>query len=523
MPLEVLTERITLNSRGAGENMQVLTEGDMIVPDVNPDIYQMFKNDEEVIIDRVKAEKGRINFSGRIVSSVLYYGRKTDRPISFMKTEFPIEDYISADGVTEETDADIMAEMIHSEYRMINDRKVNARFVCGIKASWTNSMDVNAVVSVKGENALQTKNATLSTGTVRERMTEEFVIRDELKLPPGKASIAEIIDADVKICNREMRMTGSGAQLKGDFKIWVMYIGDEENYPVESMEFTLPFNGNIEMQGVSDNAVSMARMMPVSLKTDVAADSNGEARVIDTEITVGTNVKVFEETKTEVLEDAYSLASPVEIDIFDTRCVELIGKNRAQGMFRGTVQTVNGQPAIMQIIKVWGNGGKARVTAGENAVTAEGTANVKVMYIAKDDNMPINIIESAIPYSQEIEINGVTPSSIVDALVETEDINFSLVSENEVDVRLTMSFDVAACTNKACTIITDIRESEDTKDIPLKGGAVIYTVKKGDMLWNIAKKYHTTVADIYELNKDKIEDPDLIYPGQRFLIIKKFV
>ena len=77
--------------------------------------------------------------------------------------------------------------------------------------------------------------------------------------------------------------------------------------------------------------------------------------------------------------------------------------------------------------------------------------------------------------------------------------------------------------SKVCTVITDIRECENSDDIPLKGGAVIYTVKKGDTLWNIAKKYHTTSADIYELNKDKIEDTDLIYPGQRFLIIKKFV
>jgi LysM repeat protein len=44
-----------------------------------------------------------------------------------------------------------------------------------------------------------------------------------------------------------------------------------------------------------------------------------------------------------------------------------------------------------------------------------------------------------------------------------------------------------------------------------------YTVKSGDCLWNIAKKYlgdGSRYNEIYELNKDKITNPNLIYPNQ---------
>ena len=139
MPLEAATEKITLNSRGSGENVQLLTEGDMIVPDINPDIYQILKADEDVVIDKVKTEQGRINFSGRLLVSVLYYGRKSDRQISFMKAEFSIEDYIVSDGITEDTDADIIPEIIHTDYRLINDRKINVKAVTGVKSTWSNS------------------------------------------------------------------------------------------------------------------------------------------------------------------------------------------------------------------------------------------------------------------------------------------------------------------------------------------------------------------------------------------------
>jgi len=44
-----------------------------------------------------------------------------------------------------------------------------------------------------------------------------------------------------------------------------------------------------------------------------------------------------------------------------------------------------------------------------------------------------------------------------------------------------------------------------------------YTVKSGDCLWNIAKKYlgdGGRYTEIYSLNKSKIKNPNLIYPGQ---------
>jgi nucleoid-associated protein YgaU len=48
-----------------------------------------------------------------------------------------------------------------------------------------------------------------------------------------------------------------------------------------------------------------------------------------------------------------------------------------------------------------------------------------------------------------------------------------------------------------------------------------YTVKRGDNLWNIAKRYNgkgSLWRKIYDANKSKIKKPDLIYPGQKFLI-----
>ena len=48
-----------------------------------------------------------------------------------------------------------------------------------------------------------------------------------------------------------------------------------------------------------------------------------------------------------------------------------------------------------------------------------------------------------------------------------------------------------------------------------------YTVKSGDSLSKIAKRYYGDANAwhrIYEANRDKIKNPDLIHPGQEFTI-----
>ena len=48
-----------------------------------------------------------------------------------------------------------------------------------------------------------------------------------------------------------------------------------------------------------------------------------------------------------------------------------------------------------------------------------------------------------------------------------------------------------------------------------------YTVVKGDCLWKIAKRFYgvgSKWTEIYNANKSKIKNPNLIYPGQVFVI-----
>ena len=45
-----------------------------------------------------------------------------------------------------------------------------------------------------------------------------------------------------------------------------------------------------------------------------------------------------------------------------------------------------------------------------------------------------------------------------------------------------------------------------------------YTVQSGDSLSKIGEKYNVSWQQIFEANRDKLDDPDKIYPGQELTI-----
>ena len=80
------------------------------------------------------------------------------------------------------------------------------------------------------------------------------------------------------------------------------------------------------------------------------------------------------------------------------------------------------------------------------------------------------------------------------------------------------------CGTKICDITfvdskaqAAIQQTRETTNAPAPASARSYTVVTGDCLWNIAKKFYgngSKYTVIANANKEKIKNPNLIYPGQ---------
>ena len=66
-------------------------------------------------------------------------------------------------------------------------------------------------------------------------------------------------------------------------------------------------------------------------------------------------------------------------------------------------------------------------------------------------------------------------------------------------------------------VVTRTVTTNNTAIVAAKPSGQNYTVKRGDCLWNIAKRFYgngSKYTTIYNANRDKIKNPNLIYPNQ---------
>jgi resuscitation-promoting factor RpfA len=86
-----------------------------------------------------------------------------------------------------------------------------------------------------------------------------------------------------------------------------------------------------------------------------------------------------------------------------------------------------------------------------------------------------------------------------------------VVAERLFDARGTQPWDAS----KACWQDKIGREAPRAAPAPAASGGETYVVRRGDTLGAIAAKHHTTVAKLFAANRNVIDNPDRIFPGER--------
>lgn len=111
--------------------------------------------------------------------------------------------------------------------------------------------------------------------------------------------------------------------------------------------------------------------------------------------------------------------------------------------------------------------------------------------------------------------------------IKSMNIDEEALEEGDLKISFTLS-EYKPYTSKTVKIIVNntnakpAQKKTNTKQRETKKTtSTTYIVKKGDCLWNIAKKYYgngSKYTKIYNANKSKIKNPSLIYPGQKLTI-----
>ena len=520
MENQLVREKIYLDQTIERESTQILLEGDIIVPDIKPDMSQILSTDAKVLVEKIDVSIDRVNFIGKLDLEVLYIAKGPDKPVFSMNVTAPIDDFINLDGVTRDMWVDAKAELANIEYKMLNDRKINYRAIINISVEAEYPEVREIIVNIENIPENQLLKSVLHLNKTVEHKLDHFSVKDQVTIPSSKPNIQEIIQSTAQIANKDIRIITGRVNISGELIVSTLFKGDSDDNLVEFIENEIPFNGSVDVSNVNDDMFADVALSVKDQYVQVRPDSDGENRVLDIEVSVNVILKVYNIQTIEILEDAYSIDQQLDIVKNMVYYPKLVCRNRNQTTIKEVIQLDNNCPDILQIFKVKGNVLLDDIKIIDDKIIAEGIIQAQMLYLAESDDTPLYSFSSVIPYRQVIETKGSTPDMSVNLDICIDHIAFNMLSKRETEVRFLLTFNTQVIEEKCVDVISDIEFKElEPGVLENMSSMTIYVVQPDDSLWKIAKRYNTGIDDLLAIND--IENPSKIYPGQKLLILKK--
>lgn len=515
--MDIKTTGIIANRLIGSESAQLMTDCE-VVADTKPAIDRVLKADGKIIIDSREAMEDRINYKGRFLCDVLYIS-KGDKGLYSISSEAPVNDFVEIKGAGQGMCSSLDCNVSNIDYSMINDRKVNVKAMADVKARVSEKTNIDAVTEIEDLPKEQQKFMNIYTTAVVLEKRDRFNVNEEVILPAAKLPVNEVLSVDTNIVNPEFIPQQDSVNVRGDISVTMLYTAKEGSLP-EVYEFDIPFEGNIDAEGAAEGMGVNGTFFVENAYYDIDENEEGENRIINMEVTVGTEFEVTESAENEILEDAYSVNNEIKMDSVNI-CTNIeICRNKSQYPVKEVLTLDDEAPDMLQIFKTGGKPYIDDVKIYDNRVVIDGVINADIMYVTGDDAMPVYNFRGVIPFSQTVEARGAKEGMMADVSSNIAHIGFNMLSDREVEVRCALNTNTVV-SNEVCYTVPVSAEilPVDEEILNKLPGMVIYVVQKGDTLWKLAKRFNSTVEDIAEINN--IENPDLIYPGQKFIILKK--
>lgn len=516
MPLTLEKETTEMNWKTpmGKQATQILLEGDMIVPDSKPDLQEILRCEGKIKIRDKRISDGRISFSGELEISVLYRAKNGEKPLYGMSSSLPLEDVLHMEGLEKELEVSLDAGLEHLECRIINDRKLSAKAIIGVEAEAEEKKQAEILTGISGEG-METMTGMLRMERDVAKIKDRFTMKEEVTIPASQPEIGEILSENVRLTEQEIRPMDGKAMVRGNLCIHLLYADGEGN--LGSMTEKIPLNGYLEDEKISPktNLTGILKVEECHLTPGV--DEDGESRSINADVTIGAVLKGKEPVDQEILLDAYAPDRMVGLKKETIQYPVTVTNGKNQFTIKDRIVLEKGEMPMLRAETFWGDVRLSEARTMADAVEADGVLTVDILYHCSDDREPVAMIKRGIPFTQNMEVKGASEGDAVDISLRLEHIDFQMLSETEGELRATVTMEADVQRQETVDVVTDITVEDRKENLPM-AGAVIYMVQKGDSLWKIAKKYCTTVADIAAVNE--IENPELIYPGQKLLIVR---
>lgn len=523
--LELVKKNIHMNRWKGNATSQITLDDDFIVPDTMDDVDQIILDSGEITIESVKNQGERVVVRGKLDFSVLY--KRAEGGLQTLGGSIAFEEPINVPGLDEKDYIQLGWDLEDLNAGIINSRKLSIKSIVTLEVKVETLYDVEAAVEVdtrenpgvSGEiPQVEILRRNVDVAAIAVRHKDTYRIKETISLSGNKPNINRILWSEMKLRGVNNRPMDGKLSLTGELMIFVIYDSEGENAPVQWLEESIPFTGELDLPEASDTMIPSVSVHLIHKDVDAKPDYDGEMREMDVDAVLELDIKLYREESMELLSDLYSTNREISLQTGDACFDQVLTKNMSKCKLAEKLSLENGD-RILQICHSEGAVKIDETEVKEDGLHVEGVLEVRLLYLTSDDSQPVQATILVVPFHYLIEAPGINGDTICQLVPGLEQLGAVMMGGGSVEIKATISLDLLALQPVCEQVIMNVSEAPmDLKKLQELPGIVGYIVQPGDSLWKIAKKFHTTIDTIMETNG--LTDRN-IRAGDRLLVVKE--
>lgn len=512
---------------------KVFIEEDILVPDTKEDLASILSMtgklklfDSEIHVGQMSQDSVKV--AGEILLHTMYIPEKygSEENIIAIQSKLPFKTDWTL-NVAPLSHLVIKPVLESVDYTVINERKFRAKLTIRLTMREYANVELQVFQGIKGET-LQLLKEKVQLTHVSERKNDVMEINESLPLKDSQPKPERILKYDVDIVENHKQITDEKAVVNATIYCNVLYLGKVTDPEDETETHLSPqlFQGKAEFTQFIpiSNAAEGSRVafsdkgLVVRIKEEDPEDDSAPVNAFSLEGEVETSIEIYKNLEREIVTDIYHRTKDVISDKVELETMSLGGSGVTEAAVREIINVPEKYGEVKRVIYISGNIKNSKSNLEQNKNVVEGVVEVNLLCIPEDEKKPAFSLTKDLNFRGAMEIPEAKGNTKANSEISIKELWFDRINSKQIEVNANLFIASSIYGQEKYQIIEKVCfvEAQDAGEV--KPGMIVYITKSGDTLWDIAKKYRTTVDMITGIND--LEKDQKLTDSTKLLIVR---
>ena len=336
--------------------------------------------------------------------------------------------------------------------------------------------------------------------------SKDFVFSDDLVLSSSKEPAAELLRESASVRTTECRLIGGKIILKGVVCVEVLYLS--ESGTICSAAAELPFSQIVEgVEDADENTSAEAMLCLTGAELRIGGES-GDARTISAKLFLHAFVVLRQRLCLRCITDLYSTSCDLSAQM---QTLELCGGVETVTQEQNVREQIETGVEVSAVLCAEVHFGSVSLVQEESTANVRCTAILRVLYL--DEGGAPLMVERRTEVAARIAVpEGCTAAVRCVTAFEVS----AAATANGIEVRFPALFTLECTRRCRCACLCALKAEPQQESGGRQPTLVLRAMGAEERLWDLAKAYRTTVAEILTANELSAEADA---PGGEMLLI----